>query len=43
MTNHNAPTDPGAIAEEFRRVFPYEDVAEQTAKKTADELEGRMR
>lgn len=41
MADHNAPTDPEAIAAEFRRAFPYDDLAETTAKKTADELEGR--
>jgi len=31
------------IAHEFALAFPYDDVAERTAKKTADELEGRHR
>jgi hypothetical protein len=35
--------DAEAIAEAFRQAFPYDEVAAQTASKTADELEGRMR
>jgi hypothetical protein len=37
------PTDPEAIADEFVRAFPYEDLAEQTSEKSADKVVERLR
>jgi len=42
-TTDATPTDPEAIADEFVRAFPYEDLAEQTSEKSADKVVERLR